>query len=76
MLLLLASRTPRAKDCADCGLADCGFGARYVAISRPRTPSSPVSTGGFGISARNGAERTPRELRGSTSMPFLGLGSS
>eukprot|EP00969_Alexandrium_andersonii_P232352 10259163-Alexandrium_andersonii.AAC.1 len=41
------------------------IGARDFAISRPRTPSGPAFVGRFGLSAQTGAERTPRELRGS-----------
>eukprot|EP00969_Alexandrium_andersonii_P261146 11545027-Alexandrium_andersonii.AAC.1 len=39
------------------------IGVRRFALSRPRTPSKPPFVGRFGICARNGAERTPRELR-------------
>eukprot|EP00969_Alexandrium_andersonii_P360855 15456306-Alexandrium_andersonii.AAC.1 len=43
------------------------------------SPGTPLGTSstvpfvvGFGISANNGAEHTPRELRGSVPRPFLG----
>eukprot|EP00969_Alexandrium_andersonii_P354369 15442007-Alexandrium_andersonii.AAC.1 len=40
--------------------------------SRPRTPSITAFVGGFWICAKNGADRTPRELRGPILRPFLG----
>eukprot|EP00969_Alexandrium_andersonii_P041716 1829201-Alexandrium_andersonii.AAC.1 len=39
--LLLGSRAPIAKDCADCGLADCGLELarwRFRALRPPRGP--------------------------------------
>eukprot|EP00969_Alexandrium_andersonii_P136873 6055568-Alexandrium_andersonii.AAC.1 len=39
-------------------------------------PEQPLFAVIFGISANNGAERTPRELRGSMLRPFLGPRSS
>eukprot|EP00969_Alexandrium_andersonii_P321515 14206035-Alexandrium_andersonii.AAC.1 len=41
-MYFLASRVPRAKDCADCGLEDW----------RHRTPSRPAFVGRFGISTK------------------------
>eukprot|EP00969_Alexandrium_andersonii_P252712 11168496-Alexandrium_andersonii.AAC.1 len=41
-------------------------------MSRPRTPSSPSSIVGLGISAKSGAERTPRGLGGTNSQAFPG----
>eukprot|EP00969_Alexandrium_andersonii_P153318 6779685-Alexandrium_andersonii.AAC.1 len=55
---------PRAKACADWRIGGLRIGAFELAISRPRTPSRPVFAGRFGISTKNGAEHTPRELRG------------
>eukprot|EP00969_Alexandrium_andersonii_P325685 14390281-Alexandrium_andersonii.AAC.1 len=55
---------PRATDCADCGLADCGLDLAISRFRDLRTPSRPAFVGRFGISTKNGAERTPRELRG------------
>eukprot|EP00969_Alexandrium_andersonii_P218608 9655961-Alexandrium_andersonii.AAC.1 len=40
------------------------IGARVVAISRPRTPSIHIFVARFRLCARDGAERSPRELQG------------
>eukprot|EP00969_Alexandrium_andersonii_P078385 3456489-Alexandrium_andersonii.AAC.1 len=59
---LLARQDPRNAQIADCRIA-----ALESATSRCcelRTPSGLALVGRFGLCARNGAERTPRELRG------------
>eukprot|EP00969_Alexandrium_andersonii_P353020 15438930-Alexandrium_andersonii.AAC.1 len=68
----MATRAPVAKDCEGCSSEDCGLEPAAFAISRFRTPSIPAFVRRFGISARSGAERTPRELRGPILRLFLG----
>eukprot|EP00969_Alexandrium_andersonii_P337135 14900823-Alexandrium_andersonii.AAC.1 len=48
------------KDCASCGLEDCGL---VLVSSRFRTPSRLAFVGRSFICANGGAERFPREIR-------------
>eukprot|EP00969_Alexandrium_andersonii_P165347 7307429-Alexandrium_andersonii.AAC.1 len=58
-MLDLASRAPRAKDCADCGLADCGLESVTLRVRDFGPPSRPSFVGRFGLCARNAAECNP-----------------
>eukprot|EP00969_Alexandrium_andersonii_P234748 10364853-Alexandrium_andersonii.AAC.1 len=57
-MLRLASRVPIAKDCADCGLADCRLEfatLRCRALGPPRSPISSADSG----SARKQPQNAP-----------------
>eukprot|EP00969_Alexandrium_andersonii_P242874 10729452-Alexandrium_andersonii.AAC.1 len=54
----LASHAPRAKDCTDCGLADCGLEPASWPVRGLGPPSRPTFVGRSGICAKKGAERT------------------
>eukprot|EP00969_Alexandrium_andersonii_P056548 2493500-Alexandrium_andersonii.AAC.1 len=59
MRLLLASRTPRAKDCADCGLEDGGVELASLRLCARGPPQAPLSSADSD-SARTAAQNEPR----------------
>eukprot|EP00969_Alexandrium_andersonii_P025374 1108365-Alexandrium_andersonii.AAC.1 len=61
-----------AKDCADCGLADCGLEPGTWRFRDLAPPRGPLSWADSGSALKKRTECTPRELRGSVLRPFLG----